>query len=102
MGVKTMKPSKENYLTAFSQLDVEMLEKLWIIAVNWKPTVDNINSLPDPLRGYIHDLVANSDPSGIVRENIILRDLIQSIDIDLLLKDGTIKTKKFRYAKTSN
>lgn len=41
---------------------------------NWLPTPENINALPDPVRGYIHDLVTNADPAGMVRENITVRD----------------------------
>lgn len=43
-------------------------------AVTWLPTPANINALPDHVRGYIHDLVANCDPAGMVRENAMLRD----------------------------
>lgn len=40
----------------------------------WKPEAKDINLLPKPLRRYIHDIVTNSDPAGMVRENILLKD----------------------------
>jgi hypothetical protein len=39
----------------------------------WLPTPEAINALPEPLRRYIHELETNTDPAGMVRENIILR-----------------------------
>lgn len=35
---------------------------------------DAINALPEHVRDYIHALVTNTDPSGMVRENTQLRD----------------------------
>jgi hypothetical protein len=40
---------------------------------DWKPTAENINALPEPLRRYIHDIETNCDPQGIIRENFTLR-----------------------------
>jgi len=45
-----------------------------IIPKNWKPTVDNINRLPDPLREYIYQLETDCDPAGTIRDNIFLKD----------------------------
>ena len=42
------------------------------IKSDWLPTAENINSLPEPLRKYIHDLEAFS-PSDLVMENHELR-----------------------------
>lgn len=39
---------------------------------SWTPTAQNINALPAPLRRYIHDLQANVDPTGVMRENFRL------------------------------
>jgi hypothetical protein len=30
----------------------------------WKPTPENINALPEPIRQYIHDLATVCDPAG--------------------------------------
>jgi len=43
------------------------------IAPTWLPTPEAVNALPEPLRRYIHDLETNTDPAGMVRENIIMR-----------------------------
>lgn len=48
--------------------------ELYAIASDWKPTADNINALPEPLRRYIHDIETNCDPAGIIRENILVKD----------------------------
>lgn len=50
------------------------------VADDWTPTSANINALPDRVRAYIHDLVANADPSGMVAENTLLRDQTKQLD----------------------
>ena len=47
----------------------------------WEPTVENINALPDPLRAYVHALETNADPSGMVRDNTILREQLAGLQI---------------------
>ena len=56
---------------------------------DWKPTPDNINSLPEPIRQYIADLETMCDPAGIIAENTLLRDQIKGlfIKIDFLNKE---------------
>jgi hypothetical protein len=51
-----------------------------MIPDNWAPTAENINALPRPLRDYIHRLEANTDPAGMVRENVLLRDRIEQLE----------------------
>jgi len=46
---------------------------------DWKPTPDNINALPEPIRNYIHDLVSNCNPAGMVAENTLLRDQLKQM-----------------------
>ena len=41
---------------------------------DWKPTAENINALPEPIRSYIHGLASLCDPAGIVADNACLRD----------------------------
>jgi hypothetical protein len=41
---------------------------------DWKPTAANINALPKSLKDYIHEISTLCDPSGIMRENVMLRD----------------------------
>jgi hypothetical protein len=45
-----------------------------VIPVDWLPTAENINALPEPLRSYIHDLEARADPAGEVRDLVLIRD----------------------------
>ncbi len=49
------------------------------VAVNWTPTAENINALPEPLRKYICNLETRCDPAGLVRENAQLRDLNEGL-----------------------
>jgi hypothetical protein len=59
---------------------------------NFNPTPEHVNSLPQPLRKYIHDLETIADPAGIVRENSQLKDQIRSLEIKLEeLSDGESK-----------
>ncbi len=39
----------------------------------WRPTPENINALPKPLRDYIHHLETDADPAGTTAENFRLR-----------------------------
>ena len=55
----------------------------------WKPTPNNINSLPEKIRNYISELETTCDLAGIIRENIILRDIVKSLEIELE-EDDTI------------
>src|SRR5262249_41462843 len=40
----------------------------------WTPTAKNINSLPEPIRKYIHYLSTNADPAGTIAEAICQRE----------------------------
>lgn len=55
------------------------------VSEDWKPTADNINALPEPVRRYIHDLKTNCDPAGMVRENVLLKD--QNTALQAMLAD---------------
>ncbi len=44
------------------------------IPTDWKPTPENINSLPEPLRDYIHDIETLCSHAEMVRENIYIRE----------------------------
>jgi hypothetical protein len=50
------------------------------IGADWQPTPDAINALPEPVRRYIHDLETRCDPAGEVRELVIARDTIRSLE----------------------
>lgn len=44
-------------------------------------TATEINALPPKAREYIHQLVANTDPAGMVRENMQLRDMNKGLQL---------------------
>ena len=46
---------------------------------NWIPTPDNINNLPEKVRGYIHDIEANGDPAGTIQDNACLRENVKAL-----------------------
>ena len=48
--------------------------------VAWLPTSENINALPEPVRDYIHSLIANCDPAGNVADNTIKADTIRALE----------------------
>lgn len=49
------------------------------ISDDWKPTAENINALPLPLRDYIHKLETHMDPAGTLQEVAELRDLVAQL-----------------------
>lgn len=61
-----------NYRNKYNQLK---MEPQLAIPDGWLPTAENINKLPGPVRSYIHELTANSDPAGTIQENVFLKDL---------------------------
>tara|TARA_R100000951_G_scaffold113184_1_gene114711 strand:- start:460 stop:642 length:183 start_codon:yes stop_codon:yes gene_type:complete len=44
------------------------------VSDGWLPTPENVNALPEPVRAYVFGLETNADPSGMVRENVLLAD----------------------------
>lgn len=46
---------------------------------DWRPTAENINALPMPLRVYIHKLETHWDPAGTLQEVAELRDLVAQL-----------------------
>ena len=47
----------------------------------WLPDPAHINALPQPVRKYVQDLETNADPTGMVAENALLRDLIGALEM---------------------
>lgn len=47
----------------------------------WKPTPENINALPEPIRQYVMELETLCDPAGIVRENMLLKDCNRGLQL---------------------
>ena len=50
---------------------------------NWWPTPAGINILPGPLRRFIHDLESNTDPAGMVSENVFLKAQVKGLEAKL-------------------
>jgi hypothetical protein len=59
-------------------------------SLEWQPTADNTNTLPEPLRRYIHEVVS-CDPGYMVQENIILR---QQVDGRTVMVDALKRVAK--------
>ena len=67
--------------SALTQQVVAATQGVEAMSENWLPTPNNVNALPKPLRDYIHNLVANCDPSNTVRESMILKDCNAGLQI---------------------
>lgn len=48
-----------------------------------KRLLDQINSSPQPLRQYIHDLVARVDPAGEVAHRLLLEENVRALTISI-------------------
>jgi len=55
-----------------------IIEQHVFIIDGWLPTPENINVLPESIRNYIQDIETNSDHAGMIRENVILKDIIKA------------------------
>ena len=53
---------------------------------NFTPTAENINALPESIRSFIHDIETNADPTGMVRENVLLKDENEELRLKLQQK----------------
>jgi hypothetical protein len=54
-----------------------------MISDDWLPTADNINTLPDPVRRYIHDIETRCDPTGDIQTIACLRDQVKGLVLAL-------------------
>jgi hypothetical protein len=51
----------------------------------WLHDAEHINALSQPVRSYVHDVVTNAGPAGMIAENTILRDMVGSYTGPLLM-----------------
>jgi hypothetical protein len=51
------------------------------VPASWLPTPDAIDTLPLPLRKFIHDLQTRADPSGEVAELTIARETCRALSL---------------------
>ncbi len=58
---------------------------------DWLPTPENINALPEPIRKFIHDIETNTDPQGLVRENVLIKDTCKMLALKLEEKQEITK-----------
>jgi hypothetical protein len=70
--IATQRPEAIQKMT---ELLVKILpqQNKWILD-DWKPTTENINALPEPLRKYIMELETLCDPAGMVAQIALLTD----------------------------
>ena len=54
------------------------------ITNSWLPTIKNINALPKRLRDYLQGIETICDPAGLIRENTILRELVNNLEKELI------------------
>jgi len=57
---------------------------------DWLPTPENINSMPEPVRKYIHDIETNCDPAHLVQENVLLKDTCRGLVLKLEKKKSKL------------
>ena len=50
---------------------------------DWTPTAESVNSLPETLRKYIHDLETDADPAGTISQNVLMKDQIEGLQVML-------------------
>lgn len=50
-----------------------------MIPGDWRPTAENVNALPTPLRRYIHELETGCDPAGDVRRLYFLKLHVEAL-----------------------
>ena len=50
-----------------------------MIQSDWLPTSENINTLPGPIRAYVHDLETRCDPAGDVAALACARDNVAAL-----------------------
>ena len=69
---------------------------------DWTPTAENINALPGPLRRFIHDLAANADPAGTVRELAQMKDVCRELEAsNRMLRDAAPVAQQAYHAKVN-
>lgn len=51
---------------------------------DWLPTAENINSLPKGMKSFVCNLETLCDPQYVIRENIIMKDLIRQLEAKIL------------------
>lgn len=61
------------------------------VFATWKPTSENINALPMPIRSYIHDLETRCDPSGDLNQLALVKDQNQQLQAHVAECERLIK-----------
>lgn len=56
------------------------------IGPDWKPTADNINALPEPLRVYVMKLVTHMDPAFTLQQLAAAQDRVAELEAALALR----------------
>ena len=64
----------------------------------WSPTAANVNALPEPLRGYIHQLDTVCDPAGDQQSIVILRDTVRSLQQLVVEQEDELKAAQALWA----
>lgn len=60
-------------------------------------TAEEINNLKPRVRDYIHELETNCDPSGLIRENIALKENVVALESELKKYRRTLLQMRLKY-----
>jgi len=75
--LRPLSESSQNWIPLFADLETD---PRYTKGEGWIPTPENINVLPGGLREYIYLLETRADPAGEVRELMIAKDTIRSLE----------------------
>lgn len=79
--------------------DILLRTVVGIAEIDWVPTANNINALPDSIRKYIHDLETRADPAGDIREIHLLRQQKAALEDELArLRSGDAEVDDYEKA----
>lgn len=56
-------------------------QDLMAMLINFVPTPENVNALPEGIRRYVHDLETKCDPAGDIQTIACLRDTAQGLEL---------------------
>ncbi len=62
--------------------------------VNWTPTPDNVNKLPDALRSYVHQLETECDPAGDTQARILAEDTCRAQEREIAILQQTLTARE--------
>src|SRR5215470_20117321 len=77
--VHALMPSVVRFMLQ-SFLEIDAAEVPIEGGLGWLPTAENVNALPDGIRGYVHDLETRCDPAHDIQRLARQADTIRGLD----------------------